>query len=150
MTAGELCNREVIITTPDIGIHEAAKLMRVHHVGTLVVVDPQPGQALPLGILTDRDLVIEVLAEDVPLEEVTVGDVMNSNPTRVQTTDGLWDTLQIMRGQGIRRILVVEQDGALAGILALDDVIALLAEETTLLAKLIAREQSREQRARPA
>jgi len=150
MTAGELCNREVIVTTPETGIGEAAKLMREHHVGTLVVVERQSGRARPLGILTDRDLVIEVLAEEVPAAEITVGDVMNANPMRVRASDGLWDTLQIMRGQGIRRIVVVEQDDALAGILAMDDVIALLAEEITLLAKLIAREQSREQKVRPA
>jgi len=60
MTAGEYCNREVVITGQDASVTEAAMLMRHHHVGDIVVVEKQGGKTLPIGIITDRDIVVEV------------------------------------------------------------------------------------------
>ena len=92
MNAGELCNREVVTTGRDTGITEAAKLMRDHHVGSLVVVEEKDGRPEPVGILTDRDIVMEVIAEDVGVADVAVGDVMSYALLKVNEKDTVFDT----------------------------------------------------------
>ena len=77
MRTGDLCNRTVITATSENTIEEAARLMRDHHVGCLVVTRENEGQLEPAGIVTDRDIVIELIAKSVPLEDVTVGDIMS-------------------------------------------------------------------------
>ena len=149
MSVGEYCNREVVITKKDTNICEAAKLMRKHHVGDLVVVELRGEENIPIGIVTDRDLVVEVLAQDVPLEAVTVGDVMSTDLATLREADGLWETLTQMRSRGIRRMPVVNDRGGLEGILAVDDVLELLAEGLTDLVGLVKRELKKEARSRP-
>jgi len=77
MDLAELCNREVVIIEPDEPVLEAAKLMRHYHVGDLVVVKKRRKSPYPIGILTDRDIVIEVVAAEVRLDALSVGDVMS-------------------------------------------------------------------------
>ena len=149
MTVGEFCNREVIVAFPTSGVTHAAKLMRRHHVGDLVVVDQAGPHVKPLGIVTDRDIVIEIIAKDVQPEKICITDIMSTDPVRAKESDSLWDTLRRMQTKGIRRILVVNDQGELAGILTMDDVIGLLAEEITALTKLVKREQNHEQDTRP-
>ena len=112
MSIGEICNRETVFTTKGSSISQAAQLMREQHVGDLVVVEEKAGRRIPVGILTDRDLVIEILAK------------------------------------GVRRVPVVDADGALAGIVSADDLLDLLADELTALARLLSREQARERQKR--
>lgn len=149
MTIGTICNRDTVFTTRNSSIVDAAQLMRDHHVGDLVVVDEQAGRRVPVGIVTDRDLVIEILARQVEPESVTVGDVMSGELVTARESDGLFDTLQRMRAKGVRRVPVVDAGGALAGIVAVDDFLDLLAEEISALARLVSREQARERAARP-
>ena len=148
MNAGELCNRDVVTTVRDTGIIEAAKLMRDHHVGCLVVVEDKGGQTEPVGILTDRDIVIEVIAEEVDVADVTVGDVMSYALLKVNEKETVFDTAQRMRARGVRRVPVIKDSGELAGILALDDILELLSEELSLLARLTSRETEQEQKKR--
>jgi CBS domain-containing protein len=148
MNAGELCNREVITTGRDTGITEAAKLMRDHHVGSLVVVEEKEGRPEPVGILTDRDIVIEVIAEDVDVTDVAVGDVMSYALLKVNEKDTVFDTAQRMRARGVRRVPVIRDNGELAGILALDDILELLSEELSMLARLTSRETEQEEKKR--
>lgn len=149
MTAGKYCNREVIITGPDTTIHEAAKLMRKHHVGDLVVVEKQDERNVAVGIVTDRDLVIEVLAQEVAPGSVTVRDVMSAEPVEVTEDETLLDTLALMRSRGVRRVLIVDSQGGLQGILSADDAIELIAEAMNSLVKLVGREIAQERRAHP-
>lgn len=149
MTIGTICNRDTIFTTRSSSIVEAAQLMREHHVGDLVVVDEQAGRRVPVGILTDRDLVVEILAKQVEPGSVTIGDVMTGELVTAREGDGLFDTLQRMRAKGVRRVPVVDAGGALAGIVAVDDFLDLFAEEITALARLVSREQARERTVRP-
>ena len=144
MTIGEICNRETIFTTRDSSIATAAQLMREQHVGDLVVVEEKSGRRVPVGILTDRDLVVEILAKEVPMDSVTVGDVMSNDLVTARETDELYDTMQRMRAKGVRRVPVVDATGALVGIVSADDFLDLLAEELTALARLVSREQARE------
>lgn len=148
MTTGEICNRDTVFTTRDSSIAEAARLMREQHVGDLVVVDERSGRRVPIGILTDRDLVVEILAKGVDMNAVTVGDIMSSELVTARETDNLYDTMQRMRAKGVRRVPVVDATGGLVGIVSVDDFLGLLADELTALTRLVSREQAREQRQR--
>jgi CBS domain-containing protein len=148
MTIGDICIRDTIYTTRTSSIVEAAQLMRDHHVGDLVVVDEQAGRRRPVGILTDRDLVVEVLAKEVDVAAVTVGDVMSNELVTARETDGLYETMQRMRARGVRRVPVVDSGGALVGIVSVDDLLDLLADELTALTRLVSREQARERNRR--
>jgi len=141
MTVGKFCNREVIIADKDSSIVEIAKLMRRHHVGDVVLVTGDGDRVKPVGILTDRDIVIELLACDVDLNSVSAGDVMSYELVTAQEEDSIWDTLQLMRAKGIRRVPVVNDRDELEGILSIDDLLELFAEELNLLAKVPFREQ---------
>lgn len=145
MAIGEICNREVVIVTRETPVPEAARLMRRYHVGDLVVVEELSGRRRPVGIVTDRDIVIEVVAMDVPAEGLTVGDIMSAEVATVRESEGVYETLRYMRDKGIRRLPVVDRDGWLQGIVTLDDLLILLAEEMGAMAKLVAREIDREQ-----
>ena len=144
MTLGELCNRNTVFTKRASSAAEAAQLMREQHVGDLVVVDEKAGKRVPVGIVTDRDLVVEILAKGVDANAVTVGDVMGADLVTARETDDLYATMQRMRAKGVRRVPVVDAGGALVGIVSVDDFLDLLAEELTALARLISREQARE------
>ena len=148
MSIGEFCNREVIVAHRDEGIHEIARIMREHHVGDVVIVDDSTGVRRPIGILTDRDLVVEVLAQEAPAAELTAGDVMTVELLTARESDGLWETLQRMKAHGVRRVPVVDDTGALVGIVSADDLFELLAEEMNDLVRVIRREISREQETR--
>lgn len=149
MTVGKFCNREIIIAGKESGIAEIARLMRSHHVGDVVIVSSEGEGAKPIGILTDRDIVIELIACDVPLDKVTAGDIMSRELFKVRESDSIWDTLQLMRAKGIRRMVVVNDAGELEGLLAIDDLLELFAEELNLLAKVPFREQAVEGENRP-
>lgn len=148
MLVGKICNREVVFVEPDTSITEAARLMREHHVGGLVVVQEKSGKRVPVGIITDRDLVIEVIAAGVDMSEISIGDIMSDQLVTAREGDDLLETLKIMRARGIRRLPVIDDDGALAGILTVDDLIDLFSEQIADLARLIAFEQRREQESR--
>ncbi len=144
MLVGEFCTREVAIVDRAATILEAAKLMRSQHVGNLVVTDSRNNQQVPVGILTDRDIVVEILAKEIALDKVSVGDAMSYELICVGEQDGLLETIEKMRDRGIRRLPVVDNVGALAGIITMDDLIELLAEQLTDLVRLIGNELVRE------
>ena len=148
MNAGELCNREVVVAYRDTPLAEAANLMRSHHVGSLVVVAYRLSERVPVGILTDRDIVVAVVAKGLDPRTLTVGDVMGGALVTVREQDGITDALRLMREHGIRRIPVLTHSGALAGILTIDDVLELITEELGDFVKAISRERVREIRAR--
>ena len=144
MTIGKVCNREVVFIHAQASIPEAARLMREYHVGDLVVVKEKTGKRVPVGIVTDRDIVLEVIAEGVGMDDVCVGDIMSDNLVTARESDGLLETIKLMRAKGIRRLPVVNDDNELVGILSVDDLIDLLSEQIVDLTRLIAREQGRE------
>lgn len=150
MRIGEICTRDVVFCSPNTGIAEAARLMRDHHVGDLVVAIEEPGgHARPFGIITDRDIVIEVVAREAPIADLTVRDVIIEGLTFVNEATGIRETLEIMRQKGIRRMPVVNEHYELVGIVALDDLLELVAEELDSMVKLVARERMREIQHRP-
>ncbi|MBZ0093633.1 MAG: CBS domain-containing protein [Sulfuricellaceae bacterium] len=148
MPISEFCNREVVFATRKTSIPEAAQLMRQFHVGDLVVVDETNGKRAPIGLITDRDIVIEIIAKSLDIDEFTVGDIMSSQLVSVPEQEGVFETIRLMRAKGIRRIPVVNREGGLEGIVSADDILDLLAEEMTKLAKIAPREQEREAQTR--
>ena len=148
MKAGELCNREVVTATREMSILDAARLMRDYHVGSLIIVESTENRKEAVGILTDRDIVIEVIAEAVGLDEVTIGDVMSYALLKVSDEESVFETAQRMRARGVRRVPVISGTGELVGILALDDILSLLSEELSLLTKVTSRESEQEKKKR--
>lgn len=140
MNTGEVCTRRVIVVAPQESIRDAARLMRHHHVGDLVVVEHADGANRPIGILTDRDIVVELLAAGVDMDAVTVGDVMSRPLLTAREQDDLSDTLKRMAQKGVRRIPVVGEDGKLAGLLSIDDLMTLLAELSQDISRLLSSE----------
>lgn len=146
MRVGEVCNREVIVVDGDAPLREAAGIMREQHVGAVVVVSKDGNLARPIGVVTDRDLVIAAFAADVDLDAISVKDVMSGDLLAATTEDDLWYTVQRMSDRGVRRLPVTDSSGTLQGILALDDLIELVAESMNNLAGLIRHGQQREKR----
>lgn len=131
MIVSEICRRNPVT----IGAHEeldtAAKLMRERHIGYLIVVEPYPPHAAPrpVGVLTDRDIVVGVLAKGTDPRLVRVGDVMTREPVVVSEDASLNAALADMRRIGVRRIPVVDAVGQLVGVLSLDEVLDAVAQE---------------------
>jgi len=144
MSAGEYCNRDVVVIEKTEPVREAVHLMRNNHVGNVVVVEKRENASIPLGILTDRDIVVEVLAEDVNLDAVNVGDVMSYQLVTVNQDTKLLDAVKLMRIKGVRRLLVVNEQGELLGILSVDNLLELVAEQLTDIVSLISNEITHE------
>jgi CBS domain-containing protein len=141
---GEICTRDPVVAVPDTTVAEAAKLMRQHHVGSVVVVSGDSGMRVPLGVVTDRDMVVEVTATGLEPNTITVGDIMRREIITVRADEGVLEAMQIMRSNAVRRLPVVTSEGKLLGVVAFDDLLDLVAEELTLLNKIAPREQARE------
>lgn len=142
---------EPVTVTPLTSLLDAAVRMRDEQVGCLVVVSEEPrGGERPIGILTDRDIVLGALAQrDRPLHLVQVGEVMTPDPVCVQQTDDISDVLVTMREKGVRRLPVVAHTGAIIGVLSFDDVLEYVADEVRDLALLVACERRRVTAAKP-
>lgn len=149
MTAGEYCNREIVVTEKNTSITEAAMLMRNHHVGDLVIVEKQAEKTIPTGIITDRDLVVEVIAQKVDPDALSLKDIMSTGLVAVEEKESLLDVLDVMQKKSVRRIVVVDEQGSLQGLLSADDVIELIAEAMNNLTKLVKHEITREEKERP-
>ena len=149
MPVGEICNREVIVIQRDATVVEAAKLMRQYHVGAVIVVEKRDGRQVPVGVVTDRDLVIEVVATELDENVITVGDIMAQEVFTIKESAASYEAIELMRRRTARRLPVVNDAGELTGILTLDDALQLLSEELLDLAKLVRYEQKKETRHRP-
>jgi len=148
MNIGEICNREVVFAYRGTPLIEAARLMREHHVGSLIIVVDRLSERVPVGIVTDRDLTVAVLAKGLDPKALTVGDVISEELATVREQDSVFDALRTMRTRGVRRLPVLTHSGALAGIVTIDDILELVAEELEDFVKILGRERARETQAR--
>ena len=128
MNVGEICSRVVVVAESNTPVQQAAKLMRDQHIGALVVTEGSAEARRPIGIVTDRDMVVEVVAADVDYRMLTVGDIMSERPATINETAGLFEAIAQMRSGGVRRLVVADAMGRLLGIVAMDDLIPVLAE----------------------
>lgn len=144
MAISEICNREVVIAERSLSVMETARLMRQYHVGDIVVVEGPEGGRRPVGIVTDRDIVVEVVAAGVDPETLTAGDVMGQDLSVVGENEGVFETIRYMRAKGVRRMPVVDGEGWLVGIVTLDDLMEMVAGEMGEMSRLISVERRRE------
>lgn len=151
MVIGDICNREVVCASRETTVAAAAKLMRQHHVGDVIVIDRADAERMPIGIVTDRDIVVEVVALGVDPNVVTLGDMMSwGQLVTAQENDSYADTLRVMHDKGVRRIPVVNAAGVLVGIISIDDILPKLVVELSEAGDLAARSRQREQQTRTA
>jgi CBS domain-containing protein len=148
MRIGEICTVQTIYCTRDETVQGAALLMRKHHVGDVVVIEQPDGEHIPVGILTDRDIVVSVIALGLDPSSLLVGDIMSDDLLTAMEDDDVVETIERMRFRGIRRVPVVNRDGNLTGIVSVDDLLEFLAEEMGELSRISSHQQARERRAR--
>jgi len=151
MQTGTICQRLVFTVRPADEITHAAQLMREKHVGFLVVVEPDrlTGSPRPVGVVTDRDIVVGVVARGVDPSVVRVSDLMTCNPITARESDSMEVALQKMRRAGVRRLPIANDRGELSGVLAIDDVLAVIACDVQDIASAIRTERQIEGTARP-
>ena len=119
MSLERMCSKTVVTISPDGTALEAAKLMHAEHIGCLVVID----DFRPIGILTDRDIVLKVVAREEKPAETAVKKIMTTNPTMVNVNYDVLDAVRLMRNRGVRRLPVVDEHRRLLGIITIDDVL---------------------------
>jgi CBS domain-containing protein len=139
MKAGELCTRNVVTAQLDETVVEVAQRMSQYDVGAVVVVDETGGSARPIGVLTDRDLVTRALVRGAPTA-VVVRDVLDRELVTAAEDDDVDAVLAKLRRRAVRRIPIVDRQGALLGILTLDDIVGWISEELRDAAALIERQ----------
>ena len=149
MTVGEICNRHVVVAPKTEKIIDAARRMRTSHVGALVIVENRNGRHIPVGIVTDRDIVVGVVSGDPEhILSVLASDIMSEDLVTAKEHDSVESALKKMEEHGVRRVPIVDVDGTLVGILTLDDILQYLTGQQSELVALVAREQRHERQYR--
>ena len=142
MQVGDVCCKNVVTVDPKMSIHEAAKRMRDHNVGSLVVLDEK---SKPAGIVTDRDVVTRVVAAARTPDTTQVADVMGQRVVSVRESADLEMALECMTF-GLRRVPVVDEEGRLTGILSLDDVLLRHCDQFNRVRRILQKEMPEPQR----
>lgn len=127
MNLASLCQRDILTLRADASVQKAAELMRVHHVGALALTAPED-PARVVGVVTDRDLVIHLLAQDRSLQEQKIGAYSTVHLIRVPGSATVHEAVQAMHQHGVRRLFVTEDDGRLMGLLSIDDLLFTIAD----------------------
>jgi CBS domain-containing protein len=130
MNVYDLCQKHVVTVRKHEELATAARMMRERNVGCLVVVESAGaiGGERPIGMLTDRDIVTNVIARESDPHSVAVDDVMTRHPLTVAYSAPIDDALQRMRSGGVRRVPIVDDRGRVAGILSVDDIFEHMAQ----------------------
>jgi CBS domain-containing protein len=144
MNIGEICSREVYIFEAGEPLANAVGEMIKRHIGAIVVVETAPNRVRPVGIVTDRDVIRGQVSLKKELPNLTLRDVMTSAPLMVSEASGIPEAIERMRARGVRRAPVVNDSGDLVGIVSLDDLLPIVAEELGALARLVGNQASRE------
>jgi CBS domain-containing protein len=145
MTVGDICNRTVVIAPKTEMVVDAAKRMRVAHVGDLVIVEERQGRHVPIGIVTDRDIVVSVVAGDPDhINYLSLDDMMSEDLVTAKEQDSIESAVERMHERGVRRLPIVNGSGALVGILTMDDLFRHFTEQQSQLVELMASEERRE------
>lgn len=137
MSIKEFYEQNVLTVAKDTSIVDVAKLMKSHNIGNVVVVDKKGSGASPVGIITDRDITIKIVADEVDLKQITVDEAMTEDLLILKDSQGLYEAIDMMCAKGVRRAPVVDAKKNIIGIATIDDLIVLIAEEFGSIAKLI-------------
>jgi CBS domain-containing protein len=145
MKVGRICNRRVATISENEPVLEAARRMRDEHVGDLVVLGDDGGRRIPVGIVTDRDIVVGLLAKDADhLRQLDVKDLLTHAVTAVNEAEDVEDVILKMQHVGVRRMPVVDDAGELCGIFTVNDFLGLLSEDLASIILLVANARRRE------
>lgn len=136
----------VVTAAPDTTLADCARRMRDEHVGCVVIVEGRR----PTGVITDRDIVVEAVAQGIAPATLRARDLVAAPLATARDDDDLIDALARMREHGVRRLVVLDRDGALAGIVALDDIHAVLAEQFAAAMEVHLAARTRERTLRPS
>lgn len=148
MPINECCKLDVVCCDPELSLPDTAALMRKNHVGDVVVVETRGGVTVPVGIVTDRDIIVETMALQLDPALFTAGDIMNAPLVTVQEDTGFVETLRLMRSHGVRRMPVLTGAGALYGMVTADDIVRMLALELSLITEAMSGQMAHERRLR--
>lgn len=148
MLLREICMPDVVFCGPDTTVSAAAHLMRRKHVGDLVIVEDPQTQRIPLGVVTDRDIVVEVLARDLDPATTKLVDIMRTPVVVAAENEDTAEAIERMRVHGVRRIPVVGEGGMLTGIVTLDDLLKQFAADANALIDVVSKGQTQEHRSR--
>jgi CBS domain-containing protein len=143
----DIASTVVAVVVPDTPAQVVAQLMRTHHVGAMVVVDSK-AQSRPVGILTDRDLVLGLMAEGLDPSLFTAGDVMSIDIVCAGQDMDLINAVRLMNTHSVRRLAIVDDKGLLVGIVSLEDVLEVLAQTLATLSGGLVNARDREARQR--
>lgn len=148
MRVAQVCSHNVAHIGAAASVREAAEAMRKRHAGSLVVVDEPNGERIPIGIITDRDIVLTVVAPGIDPEAVSVADVMTRDPATCSESQSLFDAIETMRLRGVRRLPVLNAKGGLMGVIAADDIYAVMGIHLRELGQALSRERVQESQVR--
>lgn len=148
MLLKEICTLDVVYCDPNITVLAAARLMRQRHVGDVIVVDDPKNDQTPIGMVTDRDIVVEVLGKELDPAKVAVREIMRTPVVVASTSEDVSRAIERMKVHGVRRIPVMDEHRKLAGVLSLDDLLRQFATDAAALAEIVSSEQNREHRLR--
>jgi CBS domain-containing protein len=143
ITVEQVCVHDVVTIEHDIPLVQCAKIMHDAQVGSLVVTEMRDGLSIPAGILTDRDIAVKVVAFALDPDIFTARDIMTEPLVTAQPEEELRLVLKRMRNHGVHRVPVVSDDGALVGILAVDDIWENLLEEADSLERILLAKKSK-------
>lgn len=150
MPMSDLCEKRAITIEKSATLEEAATMMRKHHVGSLVVVNVVGKSQRPVGVLTDRDIVLKGVAEKRTLGTTTVDQIMSRDPVEISRNSGVFEALRKMRRNNVRRVVVTDEGNGICGLFSTDDLIRLIAQEMHEVGQLFEEQVSREEPTRPA
>lgn len=136
MSIEEICSRAVVIVSPNETVREAARRLARRKVGTLVVIDPAADDR-PIGLTTDRDLVVRCVAAGLDPEETKIVHCMSTPVHTIRAGASVQEALARMSEEGVRRLVVTDDDGRLLGLVSLDDIVAHRAGEDDDVRRLL-------------
>ena len=147
MSIGKYCNREVVVAPPNVSVLGAAQLMSHYHVGGLVLAEQVDlDRYRPEGMVTDRDIVLEIVANNErEFERIAAGDIQLRDLISAKESEEVFEVIDKMRRFDIRRLPIVDEQGALVGIVCADDLLVVLANYLRDLALLVGYQNLREE-----
>ena len=140
MKTSQLCRKPAVTAAANMSLIEVSRLMRKEHVGSVVILDAPA--AKPIGIVTDRDIVMEVVAPGLDAKSLTAGDIMTTSPAVARDDDDILWVLKIMRDRGVRRLPVLGEGDRLTGVISFDDLMQHVSSTLSDIAQVIGTERS--------
>jgi len=137
MNAGQVCTKGAVSVSASAPLSEVAQLMCDRHVGAVVVTVTPSDRPVVAGIITDRDIVRAQLERTADLSRLSAGDIMTRDPLVLNEQESIGKAVQRLRQRGVRRAPVINNSGALIGVISTDDLLAQVSEELLALAHLV-------------